>query len=89
MWVFKLLFLIRNLTVFELQITYWEALAIELKFAVNFWVTRKAVKAEVRDSSGSREPSETRSIAEKVLQGAGSFLHLDSIFDRMSVGRNE
>ncbi|KAF2904859.1 hypothetical protein ILUMI_01330 [Ignelater luminosus] len=79
---------VRNISVEE-HISYWEALAIELKFAVNFWVTKKAVKAEVRDSSRSREPSETRSIAEKVLQGAGSFLHLDSIFDRMSVGRTE
>ncbi|KAF2904860.1 hypothetical protein ILUMI_01331 [Ignelater luminosus] len=86
--VVEFLWNVRNISVEE-HISYWDALAIELKFAVNFWVTKKAVKAEVRDSSRSREGSEARSIAEKVLQGAGSFLNLDSILDRISVNRND
>lgn len=68
----------------EEHLTFFEALIVELKFAMKVWVTQKRVKPILSESSSSksarsREGSETRSIAQKVMHGATSFL---DIFDR-------
>ncbi|KAB0792649.1 hypothetical protein PPYR_14608 [Photinus pyralis] len=86
--IVEFLWNVRNVSVQD-HITYCEALAAEFKFAINFWVTKKAARVEVKEPSQSREGSETRSMAGKMLQGAGSFLRLETIFDRMSVSRND
>lgn len=62
---------------------------LELKFVINVWITRKATKVEIKEPSSSRELSETRSIAEKVLQEAGSFLHLDTILDKINLQNDD
>ncbi|KAF2904858.1 hypothetical protein ILUMI_01329 [Ignelater luminosus] len=82
--VIEFLWNVKNIAVEE-HITYWEALILELRFVVTVWVTRKATKVEINESSSSLELSEARSIAEKVLQEAGSFLHLDTILDRINL----
>ncbi|KAF5282430.1 hypothetical protein FQA39_LY17545 [Lamprigera yunnana] len=86
--IIEFLWNVHNVSVQD-HVTYFEALVVEFKFAINFWVTKKAVRMEVKESSQSRQGSESRSIAGRMLQNAGSFLKLDTIFDRMSMGRND
>lgn len=64
--------------------TYWEALVVELKFAVKVWITKKKAKPVLSGSSSGG--SDTRSIAQKVMKTAGSFINLD-VFDRLSTDR--
>lgn len=61
-----------------------EALIIELKFAMNIFITKKAARPNKSESSGngSQNGSETRSIAQNMLRQAGSFLHLDMFNDQ-------
>ncbi|XP_017773925.1 PREDICTED: glutamate receptor ionotropic, kainate 2-like [Nicrophorus vespilloides] len=60
------------------HIGYWDAFVVECKFAVRVWVTKKQVKPDLSsDSDSSRDNSESKTVAHKVLKGAGSFLHLD------------
>lgn len=68
-----------------LQISYYEALKIEIKFAVNVWVTEKRSNMSTISQHPSKHGSETGS-NENVLQEENSLLQLE-IFDKMSANR--
>ncbi|XP_071050024.1 glutamate receptor ionotropic, kainate 2-like isoform X1 [Onthophagus taurus] len=65
---------VRKVSVEE-HISYWTALKLELTFAANVWITKKRVRPDHSESSSS-DGSDTKSIAQRVLQGAGSILNL-------------
>ncbi|KAF5287636.1 hypothetical protein FQA39_LY15839 [Lamprigera yunnana] len=66
----------RNIAVQE-RMSYWEVLALELKFAVNLWVTKKVVRVEAKQTQ-SREPSESKEFDE------GSLFQLHSMINGIS-----
>lgn len=59
---------------------------VELKFAVKVWITKKQAKPVL--SEGSSHGSDTRSIAQRMMKSAGSFINLD-VFDKLSTGKNK
>ncbi|GJQ76051.1 hypothetical protein Trydic_g18102 [Trypoxylus dichotomus] len=75
---------VRQVSVEE-HITYWEAFMVELKFAVKVWITKKKAKPVLSESTSTG--SDTRSIAQRVMKTAESFINLD-VFDRLSTGKN-
>nr|AVH87307.1 ionotropic receptor 19 [Holotrichia parallela] len=70
----------------EEHITYSDALWLELKFAVKVWITKKRTKPIISDSTSN--VSDTRSIAQRVIQAADSFIHLD-VFDKISTTKKD
>lgn len=67
--------------------TLMEALIIEVKFAMNIFITKKSAKPKVSEHS-SDNGSETRSIAQSVMRQAGSFLHLNVFGNEISNNGN-
>ncbi|CAG9860404.1 unnamed protein product [Phyllotreta striolata] len=77
--VVEFLWNIRNISVEE-HLTYWEALKIELKFAVNIWITKKKVKSAASEASSSsigKEDNANKGDKKKMIQ---NFLHNASSF---------
>lgn len=65
----------------------WKVLKSELKFAVNFWVTKKAVRAEAKEATSPPEADQNEDPDDKVFETQGSFFNLQ-ILPRISTNRS-